>query len=215
MEKRDIFMNDGDRFRFLRSMYFCNDIAPAVNSFRDKNEFDETMNLDIEHKSLVRIHSFVLMPNHFHFLIEPLNDSAITVFMHKLGTAYTMYFNKKHRRVGSLFQGPFKAISVKNEAYFNYLPYYIHLNPLDLSYPSWREQKLKDYNNAFKFLNEYRWSSYLDYIGVKNYPSIIYRDLLLEILGNPLRQKGEMKEWLKNMSFDVVADLTFENDVIV
>jgi putative transposase len=184
VEKRDIFIDDSDRFRFLRSMYFCNNTSPAINSFRGENEFSERMDLDNRGEAIVRIHAFVLMPNHFHFLVEPLSDEAMTIFMHKLGTAYTMYFNKKYKRVGSLFQGPFKAIEVEKDSHFNYLPYYIHLNPLDLYYPSWREQKIQDYKKAINFLNSYKWSSYRDYVGKSNYSSLIYKELLIDILGD-------------------------------
>ncbi len=212
VEKRDVFMNDSDRFRFLRSMYFCNSMAPAINSFRGENEFGEKMDRDNRGKAVVRIHAFVLMPNHFHFLIEPLDDDAMTIFMHKLGTAYTMYFNKKYKRVGSLFQGPFKAIEIEKDSHFNYLPYYIHLNPLDLCFPSWRKQKLEDYKKAVNFLRSYKWSSYPDYIGRINYPSIIYKDLLMEVIGGPLEQEREMHRWLKSMSFDSMEEESLEVD---
>lgn len=211
VEKRDIFMNDADRLRFLRSMYFCNNTAPAINSFRRENEFGEKMN-DGEHEPIVRLHAFVLMPNHFHFLIEPLNDDGVTDFMHKLGTAYTMYFNKKHKRVGGLFQGTFKAIQVTNDPYFNYLPQYIHLNPLDLSYPTWRAKRIKDIEGALEFLNQYKWSSYLDYMDQSNYPSIIYKDLLSEILGNPSQQTKVLKEWFRGDTFDLIENLSLENE---
>ena len=84
------------------------------------------------HLPIVEILAFVLMPNHFHLILQQKVDSGITKFMHKLGTGYTMYFNEKYSRVGHLFQGRFKAVLVEKDHHFLYLPHYIHLNPLDL-----------------------------------------------------------------------------------
>ncbi|MEK7193127.1 MAG: transposase, partial [Patescibacteria group bacterium] len=190
---------------------FCNNRSPAINSFRGENEFGEKMDLNNRGEAIVRIHVFVLMSNHFHFLIEPLDDDAMSIFMHKLGTAYTMYFNKKNKRVGSLFQGPFKAIEVETDSYFQYLPYYIHLNPLDLFQPSWREQKILDPKKAMTFLNNYKWSSYSDYSGKNNYPSLIYKDLLVDVLGGPVEHEKGMREWLKSMSFESIEGMSFES----
>jgi putative transposase len=69
------------------------------------------------------------MPNHFHLLIKQKKDHGIVSLMHALGIAYSMYFNKKYDRVGSLFQGRFKAKLVDEDDYLLYLSKYIHLNP--------------------------------------------------------------------------------------
>ncbi|OGN01512.1 MAG: hypothetical protein A3B91_00040 [Candidatus Yanofskybacteria bacterium RIFCSPHIGHO2_02_FULL_41_29] len=136
------------------------------------------------------------MPNHFHLLIRQKADNGIVQFMRKLGTGYAMYFNKKYDRVGSLFQGKFKAVLINEDEHFKYLPYYIHLNSLDLISPEWREFKIKDYNKAINFLNKYRWSSYLDYSGYKNFPSITQRYFLEEFIGKPSKYKKDTENWL-------------------
>ena len=157
VEKRKVFLDDGDHFRFIHDLSEFNDIEPALPSniqfsLRRPSQFTsqclevEPLNIGKEgsKKPLIEILAFCLMPNHYHLLVRQLIDNGITRFMQKLGTGYTMYFNQKNKRVGSLFQGRFKAVPIENERHFLYIPYYIHLNPLGLIEPEWQEKKLKN-----------------------------------------------------------------------
>lgn len=75
------------------------------------------------------------MPNHFHFLIKQNSAGSIDKFMNSLGTRYTMYFNRRHDRVGSLYQGVYKAVLVSSEEQLLYLTYYIHSQALPKGVP--------------------------------------------------------------------------------
>jgi REP element-mobilizing transposase RayT len=77
-----------------------------------------------------RIHAFCLMPDHFHLLMESQELVALSEFMRRLLTAYTVYFNRRHKRHGHLFQGRFKSFVVEKSDYLLALSRYIHLNPL-------------------------------------------------------------------------------------
>ncbi len=87
--------------------------------------------------------SFCLMPNHFHILIYQHDKDAMTKFMRGLLTSYTMYFNKKYRRIGPLFQARFKASRITEDAYLMHISRYIHLNPA--SYKTWEFSSLPYY----------------------------------------------------------------------
>lgn len=140
-------------------------------------------------------------------------DGGITEFMRKIGTGYTNYFNLKNKRVGVLFQGKFKAVHIEKEAHLLYLPHYIHLNPLDLAFPEWREQKIKSVSKALQFLKTYQWSSYLDYINIKNFPSITQRDFLTAIYRSPtsiMNYEKDIKEWLEDFDFESVRDISID-----
>ncbi|MBN1902206.1 transposase [Candidatus Sumerlaeota bacterium] len=76
-----------------------------------------------------RLHAYCLMPTHFHLLLESGERPALSEFMRRLLTAYTMYFNKRNERHGHLFQGRFKSYVVDKPAYLLALSRYIHLNP--------------------------------------------------------------------------------------
>ena len=123
--------------------------------------------------------------------------------MQKLLTAYTMYFNKKYKRVGGLFQGRFKAVHVNKDAHFIHLPYYIHSNPTDLNYGG---------STSIDFLEKYRWSSFLDYIGKKNFPSVTSREFLLDFFDGEKEYKKEMAVWLKEKDENIekIKDIMLE-----
>jgi len=215
VEKREIFVDDQDRFRFIHDLFEFNDEAPAVNLYykRPLLQSYEAKPRKIEQqkrKLLVEILAFVVMPNHFHLLLRQIKENGISNFMHKLGTGYTMYFNQKYERAGSLFQGTYKAVLVNQEAHFIHLPYYIHLNPLDLKFPEWRDREIKNYKQAMKFLENYRWSSFLDYIGKKNFPSVTQREFLNEFFEGPENYKKDAMKWLKEMDLEEIEDFTLE-----
>ena len=79
-------------------------------------------------KSLVEIVAYCFNPNHYHFILRQIEDDGIKKFMHRLGTAYTMYSNKRYKRSGSLFQGRFKAIHIDSNEYLLYLSAYVNQN---------------------------------------------------------------------------------------
>lgn len=206
VEKRDVFLDDQDYFRFIHDLFEFNDEAPALNAYY-KTSKDQSYEVQLRkiakrkpRKLLVEILSFCQMPNHYHLLLKQKQDTGIIRFMQKLGTGYTNYFNTKQERVGSLFQGRFKAVHINREEHLDYLPYYIHFNCLDLIEPEWREGKIKNYQKTIKLLGSYRWSSHLDFTGKKNFPSVTQKEFLLDILEGEETYKKNIKEWLKEIS---------------
>jgi len=173
-EKRRIFMDDKDYQRFMALLYLCNgdssvnirDQFPKGLSFGNVKNFKRG-------EQLVAIGAYCLMPNHFHILIKEIVENGISRYVSKLSTAYSMYFNRKHTRTGKLFENKFKAEYVDRDEYLEYLFAYIHLNPLKLIEPKWREEGIADMDKARQYLKEYKYSSYPDYIGDKRQESII------------------------------------------
>ena len=81
-------------------------------------------------KKCVRIIAYCLMPTHVHFILEQFSQNGISNFMNLLLKSYSKYFNKKHKRKGPLWEGPFKNILIKKEDQFIHLTRYMHLNPV-------------------------------------------------------------------------------------
>jgi putative transposase len=175
VEKRKIVLGDKDRARFIHDLWAFND-ANASSNFLHHARHEQLVDRD----PLVYMHAFCLMDNHYHLLLSERKDRGISLFMQKLNMGYAKYFNEKYERVGTLWQGKYKKILIKRDAHFMYIPYYIHLNPLDRSFAEWRDGKIKNPKRALAALREYRWSSHLDYLGIKNFPSLTHRT---EILG--------------------------------
>mgnify|MGYP001590434772 FL=1 len=142
------------------------------------------------------------MPNHYHKILRTSLEARKTKYMKKINMGYAKYFNIKNDRKGALFESRYKSILVDNERHFMYLPHYIHLNPLDLHMPEWRERKLRSFTGAMKFLENYRWSSFPDYMGQKNFPSITDRRFLLEIYGGMNKYKAQIVEFLKDLNLE-------------
>jgi len=166
-EKRKIFLSKYDFERFLALLYLCNseksfhmaDIIPRGSTSWD---LGKVLQQD-RGETLVDICAYVLMPNHFHLVVREHSEGGISKFMQKLTTAYTMYFNTRQRRSGSLFQGKFKAEHAGEDRYLKYLISYIHLNPIKLIDSKWKENGIQNKKAAELFLEKYYHSSYRDY----------------------------------------------------
>lgn len=214
VEKRMVFIEDTDYLRMVHNLFEFNDANPPLNLnyhfTRQSSEIGFPKIKREPRKLLVDLLAFCLMPNHYHLLVRQRIDGGITMFMRKLGVGYTNFFNEKYDRVGPLFQGKFKSILISQENHFIHLPYYIHLNPLDTKFPKWREQKIKFSKKALKFLENYRWSSHLDYCGKKNFPSVTQRKFLINFFGNPQKYKKEIKHWLKEIDMESLQTVILE-----
>lgn len=208
VEKRDIFINDADYWRFLSSLYFYNDASPSKNISR-LCEVGLRTNND-ERKKLVEILAFVLMPNHYHLLVKPLCESGATEFMRKIGTGYTNYFNIKHSRVGSLFQNKYKLVKIESDEQLSYIPFYIHMNPIGLIEPDWKERIISDQNRTFEYLEKYRWSSHNFYSGRKDFQQLIDRESLADYLGQPSEYRQDLLDWLREMDTAGFEELLLE-----
>ncbi len=185
VDKRDIFLDTQDYARFIHDLYEFNSVEPAGNAYRS---FDSGTMMDLRSPSfsksrdisnrLVDIHGWVLMRNHYHLLLSECVEGGLTQFLRKLNIGYAKYFNERYERVGTLFQGRTKKILIQRQSQFLYILHYIHLNPLDYleGYGEWRVRSkgtIRARKTALEYLESYRWSSYLDYCGTKNFPSLL------------------------------------------
>jgi len=123
--KQKIFREEVDYFYFL-SLF-------KKHLQEDEETVDRYGRLAKNYSEEVELNAFCLMPNHFHLLFYLKQDQGIEHIMRSTMTAYTMYFNRKYRRVGSLYQGVFLASRITNDMYFWHISRYIHLNPMDVT----------------------------------------------------------------------------------
>jgi putative transposase len=221
VEKRPIFSEESDYVRFIHDLFEFNDKNSASKFIVSKNSegnlpnSEKIKNHEKENEVrkprdlLVNLLAFCLMPNHYHLLLKQVKKNGISKFMLKLGTGYANYFNKKYQRIGSLFQGSYKLEIIDNDSYFDHIPNYIHLNPLDLNEPGWRNNEIKNPKKAIKFLETYRWSSLLDYIGIKNFPSVTQRNSMPEYFLNQKTYRQEIFDFSK-IETDSIADCLIE-----
>lgn len=198
VEKRKIFLTFKDYLRFAHNLSDFNNTQNTVQSYYRRRNPSLT---DVRRPSdkLVDILSWCLLPNHPHIMVMEKFGGGASMFSKKIFGGYTKYFNEQNQRSGVLFQGRSKIILVKNETHFLYLSFYIHLNPLDLYQPDWREAGIKNLKKAIEFLTTYRWSSYSDITGKENFSEIINKKLFFELFDtNEEDYKKNLIEWLEN-----------------
>ena len=131
----------------------------------------------------VLIHSYVLMSNHYHLLLETPRGS-LTAALHDLNTAYTNYFNRRHDRVGHLFQGRYRSILVDKDNYLLELSRYIHLNPVRAG--------------MVRRPEAYRWSSYSSYLSPGSSPEWLRReDVLGQMDKNLARGQRKYRQFVE------------------
>lgn len=194
--KQIIFKDIQDKRRFIKLLSLLNQKArvrvsePILNlSFSQKKDTKD---------ALVAIGAYALMDNHFHILVKQLEDDGITLFMRKVCTAYAMYFNKKYKRTGILFEGAFRSQHAGDNRYMRYLYAYIHLNPAKLIDPLWKEVITIKRKEIVDFIKQYPYSSFHDYCGVVRPENMIIQPLEFPIYFENARHfTDSLLSWLK------------------
>lgn len=158
VEDRISFADTRDYHRFLELLYLANDTSPLRRDEIDTHKFEEVLTIPRD-KKLVAIGAFCLMPNHFHLVLKEVSEGGISAFMQKIGTAYTMYFNSRHGRMGNLFLKPFRSRHVSTDRYFQHLINYVHCNPAVLYEPTWKTSTIVDPQFLGERIAAYPYSS--------------------------------------------------------
>jgi len=186
INKQDIFMDKKDyaMFLFYLKLYLeepenVKDIDVQKRNYLERRNFCENIDLLL----------YCLMPNHFHLALKQKGEKDMEHFMRCVTINYSMYFNKRHNRVGPLFQGRYKAVLVENDEYLLHLSRYIHLNP---------PAKVRN-------LGEYEYSSYSAYLGRQDI-KWLRKDLILGYFNsqneNQMGITGLYKGFVEDTQFD-------------
>lgn len=195
-----IFKDVDDYYRGIFSIYEFNNIKPVEIKERRKQRKKEKTSGDPfsdTREKLVEILAFCFMPNHIHLLLRQLKDNGITRFMRKLGAGYAGYFNRKYGRKGYVFQNRFLPVHIKNDNQLKIVLTYIHINPVSIIKPKWKEIGIRNIEETIKFVENYKWSSYSDYINKKNFPSVTERKFISEVIGDEQGCRDFIKNWLE------------------
>jgi len=198
-----VFKDEDDYYRCIFSMYEFNTadlitirerrkIRMAQKKVNRSRRPDSPDRRDL----FIDVLAFSIMPNHVHLLVKQLKNGGITKFMQKFGGGLANYSNKKYDRKGHLFN-QFRAVHIKSDNQIKNVFNYIHANAISLIEPGWKEKGIKKPKKVIEFLENYKWHSYPDYIGKKNFQSVTSRDFLLEMMDGARGCKQAMKEWVR------------------
>lgn len=171
IEKRHIFKEDRDKGKLIEYVAHVHKAYGAV------------------------IHAYCILDNHYHFIVETPRAN-IKQIMHSINTSYAVFYNKRHRRVGPLFQGRYKSILVQNDEYLWKLSSYIHNNPVKAKLVEKPEQ--------------YKWSSYPDYIGMRKRSDWLEMDFILNNFG---KGKERAERYAEYVRFNMLKDEDLEKDI--
>ena len=190
IERREVFLDDDDRRAFIRLL----------------SELEENFG--------VEVHAYCLMDNHYHLALHT-HEANLSRAMRWLGQSYSQGFNRRHDRVGPLFQGRFKSLAVDPEDWLTQLSVYIHLNPLRVlrlglgkaddkreSAGLGEHPGVKVVDARLKGLRAYRWSSYVFYGGYRKCPEWFKTKKILGSFGKTINEQRQgyrrfVKERLK------------------
>lgn len=205
VEKRLIFLDQQDYSVFLKylSEYLLEkdetslrqQLDSPILSSREKDKILRLLRLNNFYDEITFL-AYCLMPNHFHFFIKQKSANSIDRFMQSLFTRYTMYFNKRHKRVGSLFQAVYKGVLVTHQEQFLYISKYIH------------KQALASKGETFK--RKAQLSSYEDYLEKTHTPWVKLDEVLIYFSKtNPkLTYKAFVEE---KDDFEIISKLMIED----
>ena len=175
-QRGNIFQDTGDRERFTDKL------AESVQRYE------------------IRLYLFTLMTNHAHLILETPRGN-LSQFMHRLQTAYAVFYNRKHRQSGHLMQGRFGSSVVDEDEYILKLSRYVHLNPVFVK--AYQKKSVKE---RIALLREYPWSSYRSYIGHTQRLDFVDYAPILEMMGRPkYKQASIYRRFVESGMSDIDA----------
>ena len=176
---RRIFLDDDDRYRFLKLLA-------------------ET--LKIYH---VVLYTYVMMDNHFHLLVQTLRGN-ISEFMRRFNICYTGWFNYHHGTCGHLYQGRYKAFLVDADDYLLELSRYVHLNPVRVG-----KYKKLACHEQMQYVERYWWSSLPGYLYKRKSVDFVSYDMVLSMVGNQRRYRKFLLDGLQSGVKDPFMDVQY------
>lgn len=147
------------------------------------------------------LHAFCLMDNHLHLLLNE-GESDIAEIMKRITVSYVYYFNKRHKRVGHLFQDRFRSEAVEEDRYVLSLVRYIHRNPVKAG--------------LAKDPEDYRWSSYNVYIKENDcFSNVVETDTVLGLFSEDMKiAKTLFYQYMREESTDIFMDIEEKEEVL-
>lgn len=199
VDKRVVFKDKQDFFQFIQMLDHFNqeESLGGLKVYKYPKNFQHRGSTSV----LVEIIAYCLNKNHYHLILKQVVDNGISKFMQKVGTGYTMYFNKKYKRTGSLFGGRFKSKYINAGEQLNYVGVYVNLN-------NKVHQKQEHRGSTSVLTHVSSWNEYMD----KSKLKLCKKDYLLADFKNIDSYKKYAQDTLKDIieNKNKKKDLDFE-----
>lgn len=198
-QKSTLFRDDSDRKRFLFYILHYQSSYPLTNIQRYVTEYDpvagfpvpEVILKEIITSRAVDLVSFCLMSNHFHLIVKERLPGGISLYMQRVGTAYTRYFNTRYDLSGHVFEDRYKAKHISDNNYLLYLSAYIHRNPSEIA--SWQGKEF-----------DYPWSSLQDFTEGNRWGGLLQSDIIADQFNTT--SDSNYKDFIKTSTAKVIKE---------
>lgn len=197
--RQTIFKDRRDWQRFLFGIMYLQSPIAFKNVARSASSFSPAVGYpvalsDIEEvleTRFVELVSFCLMPNHYHLIVTETEEGGISKYLQRVSDGYTKYFNTKYDASGHVFQGPYKAVRVKDDRQLLYLSAYVHRNPRELAL--WKDKEF-----------EYPWSSLQDYVTGNRWGGLLANEIIASQFG--ATERSNYADFVKTSSAKAFAN---------
>lgn len=197
-----VFFNKRDYQQAMLTLSYYRFKDPPVKLSRFKElvlqqREDIFRSLESKNETLVKVVSFGLMPNHFHFLLYQDQDNGIFTFISQFTNSYTKYINTKNIRTGPLFGGVYRSVLIETDEQLIHVSRYIHLNPV-VAYVTKKEE-----------LFNYPWSSLPDFL--RGGSSLVWAKPVLDHFSSAEDYKKFVEDQIDyGRQLEVIKHLTLE-----
>ena len=200
VRKQVVFHDTNDWFRLLfLILYFQSPVTfPNISRLSKQHVQPSVLNmLNIDQEIInkvvkdryVELVSFCLMPNHFHLVVKEEKEGGLAQYMQRVLNGYTKYYNTKYQKSGHLFQGPYKAVHIKDNTQLLHVSAYIHRNPRELT--AW-----------FNKEDKYSFSSYQDFIHQNRWGKLLAQDIITD----QFKDRNEYYDFVKTSSSKMLKE---------
>lgn len=179
-ERRKIFFDDNDRYRFVKLLEESLEIYQVI------------------------LYAYVLMDNHFHLVLQTVRAN-LSEFMRRFNICYTGWFNYRHNTCGHLYQGRYKALLVDADNYLLELSRYVHLNPVRVG-----KLRTRDYHKRWQYVKGYQWSSLAGYINAKRAVEFVEYDVMLAMVGGRRAYQRFLYDGVKEGLEDIFEEVQYQ-----
>ena len=204
--------DDADRKRFLRLLYYLND--------EHRSEFweQDVRRLDMfehprgwpERRPLVKILAWTLMPNHFHLLLQEIQDGGVSRFMQSLCGSMSRHFNEKYDETGSIFQGSYRSRTIGTDRYLRWALSYVLVKNVFELYPGGYDRAVRKFDSAWKWgVEKYAFSG-LREVALSRKPSVTDIDLFYDFFKSPADFKSCSRDMILSRRGQSVEAISFE-----
>lgn len=210
--KQEIVRDGMDREYFLQALYYFNSKNVPKNPFYELNRIKDKYpafsmkdymwpTMWPRREPLVKIFAFILLENHFHLLLQEIQEGGVTSFMRRFGTGMTNRFNTRYQETGRLFQGVYKSKRIDSDNYLRYIGVYIQIkNAFDM-YPGGLRAAIGDFDAGYAFASRYPYGSLS--LRTQGTPSpLVETDVPIELSVDTREYKEFSRNCTPFMSFD-------------